>query len=388
MSEASDSICPVDLSDRDREFGSDGLRVIQVDIDDPRLVPFVKSHPSCTVYHHPAWLRTLRAEYDRELLILGCEDQNSGLHGIFPLMYTRGFPLSLGSALAKARLSSLPRTPIAGPLCTNAEVARLLLRAAMARVSDRTKIRLQVKTEGPVLEGLTEDLSGAFWRHSYVLALPEDPAQIRIGDSSKERSRISWSVRKARRLGLQVRIATSDEFLAKWYPLYLKTMRRVTVPPRPERFFHAMWKYLQPLGLMKAMLVERQVNGKSELIAGSIFLMFGKRASYAFTACPAEYFALRPHDLIQWEAIHFAVQNGFREYDLGEVAGDSAHLASFKAKWGAEERPLYRYYYPHVNAKHAVSSKLSMQQRLLQKVWSRLPLGLTAYVGERVYKYL
>src|SRR6202035_1160756 len=160
-----------------------GLHIIELKIDDPRLVPFVTAHPSSTVYQHPAWLRTLGAEYNRGIVILACESQNGQLAGIFPLMNTRGFPLSAFGALAMARLSSLPRTSIAGPLCAGQETLRLLVSAAVDRVSLKRGVRQQVKTEGPLLDSLADNFSGVPWRKSFVLPLPEDPAVLRIGSS-------------------------------------------------------------------------------------------------------------------------------------------------------------------------------------------------------------
>jgi hypothetical protein len=149
-----------------------------------------------------------------------------------------------------------------------------------------------------------------------------------------------------------------------------------------------MWKYLQPLGLMKLVLAERQSRGKTKMVAGSIFLMHGKRVIYAFSACPAEYFPLQPNDLIHWEAIHWAASSGFREYDFGEVPNDAQQLVSYKAKWGGEEKLLYRYYFPRMDADSPDSSMLSSRQQLLERVWRRLPLHVTANLGDLIYSYL
>jgi hypothetical protein len=368
--------------------GGDELRVIELNLDDPRLIPFVAGHPAGTVYHHPAWLRTLSAEYNRGVLILACESRDGHLAGIFPLMITRGVPLSIFGGLAKARLSSLPRTPIAGPLCESPEASRLLLSAAIGRVSQERNVRLQVKTEGPLLDSFVNDFSGVPWRKSFVLSLPEDPRELRIGSSGARRKHIRSSVKRAQSLGVRVRIANSETDLRRWYELYLRTMRRVIIPPRSLRCFLAMWKYMEPLGLMKLMLAERQCQGKTEMLAGSIFLMYGRRMFYAFSACPAEYFPLQPNDLIQWEAIHWAASNGFREYDFGEVPSDSQQLAAYKSKWGGEERQLYRYYYPRMIAENQDSSVLSRRQKLFESIWQQLPLHVTAHLGDLIYSYL
>jgi hypothetical protein len=366
----------------------EGLRVTEVSLDDPRLIPLVTTHPSGTVYHHPAWLRTLSAEYGREFLVLGCENRDGHLVGIFHLIYTRGLPVPLVGGLTGARLSSLPRTPIAGPLSTSREGLRMLLHAAIERVGQKGRIRLQIKTDGPFLDGVIDGFSGVPWRRSFVLSLPEDPIQLRIGASATRRAKIRSSVKRARTMGLRARMVSSGDYLHKWYVLYLETMRRVAVPPRPLRFFWGMCKYMEPLGLMKMMVVERGSAGKEELIAGSIFLMSGKSVHYGFTACPAKHFSLQPNDLMQWEAIHWAAQNGYREYDLGEAPDKGANLSSFKSKWGAEERQLYRYYYPQLPAKSSDSSVLSSYQDLLGGVWQHLPLRVTAHLGDLIYSFL
>lgn len=394
MSPTSTSTCMINSSSSESQFtdgcgpGTDSLRIIEINLDDPRLIPFVAAHPSGTVYHHPAWLRTLSAEYNRGIMMLACESQNGHLAGIFPLMNTSGVPLSLLGELAKARLSSLPRTPIAGPLCIGQEASHLLLSAAIDRVPQERGVRLQVKTEGPLLDSCVDDFSGVPWRKSFVLSLPEDPTELRIGSSGARCKHIRSSVRKAQSLGVRVRIASSEEDLRRWYRIYLRTMRRVIVPPRPLRFFLAMWKYMEPLGLMKVMLAERQSEGKTEMVAGSILLMHGKRVFYAFSACPAEHFPLQANDLIHWVAIHWAASSGFREYDFGEVPNDAQQLAAYKAKWGGEERQLYRYYYPQMISESPDFSVLSRRQKLLERVWQLLPLHVTAHLGDLIYSYL
>ena len=389
MSFSETNICPLHPSDSGSQLtdsrgpGPEGLRVTEMNLDDPRLAPFVAAHPSGTVYHHPAWLRTLNVEYARRIVILGCEDRDARLLGMFPLMYTRGFPLPLAGGHAKARLSSLPRTPIAGPLSVNCETSRMLLRAAIDHVSQQRGVRLQIKTEGLLLDGLVDDFCRIPWRKSFVLSLPEDPAQLRIQNHS-----VRKNVKRAKNSGLQIRMASSEDDLRYWYTLYLRTMRRVIVPPRPLRFFQALWKYMEPLGLMKTILAERHTEGKTELIAGLIFLAHQSRLSAGFLACPAEHFPMRPNDLIHWEGIHWAAHHGFREYDFGEVPEGDVGLARFKSKWGAEERPLYRYYYPQATAKGTDSSVLSTQQKLWGKAWQHLPLRMTAHLGDLIYGYL
>src|ERR1700704_6562978 len=92
------------------------LRVVDIDpVQDPRWERFVVNHPDGLIYHHPAWLSVLQREFGQGLACLACEDEAGSLHGILPLSWTRGLPL-VPSVRTGRRLSSLPRTPVAGPL--------------------------------------------------------------------------------------------------------------------------------------------------------------------------------------------------------------------------------------------------------------------------------
>ena len=113
-------------------------RVVEVDPrTDPRYEAFVVNHPRALIYHHPAWLEVLARENFVRPICLACED-GGRLTGILPLFATRGLPF--GRQLTGRRLSSLPRTPVAGPLALNAGAAAALLRDAKNRAAERPAV--------------------------------------------------------------------------------------------------------------------------------------------------------------------------------------------------------------------------------------------------------
>jgi CelD/BcsL family acetyltransferase involved in cellulose biosynthesis len=350
---------------------------------DPRWDEFVAEHPDGHVYLHSAWLRCLEAEYPRPVVALCTEDGNGGLTGVMPLVATRGVPLLRGSATLGARLSSLPRTPLAGPLARDRDATVALLEAALARAEGA---QLQIKRAKADLDGLVAGIGGAPWRASYVLSLPDDPEAVRFGNS-RNHGRIKWAVNKASKEGVSVRVANDVADVQAWYPLYLKTMREVVVPPRPLRLFEAMWREMEPQGLMRLYVAEQEGSG---MIAGSIVLGVGRTAFYAFNGRLRSALPLRPNEVLQWEAIHDACRRGFERYDLGEVVEGRAGLAEFKRKWGADEVQLHRYYHPppepHDNGDEGDGSGLL--SRAAMSVWPRLPLGLTRRAGDVAYRWL
>jgi len=332
---------------------------------DPRWDEFVVGHPDGHVYLHSTWLRCLAAEYDRPLIALCAEEAAGALTGVLPLVARRG------------RLSSLPRTPIAGPLARDRETAGALLQAAL----ERPEARLQIKRAAADLDGLAPAVSGAPWRASYVLPLPGDESQLHFGNS-RNHGRIKWAVNKAQKEGVRVRVAEDVTDVRAWYPLYLKTMREVVVPPRPLRLFEAMWSEMAPRDLMRLYVAEH--GGR--MIAGSIVLGLGRTAFYAFNGRLRDALVLRPNDVLQWEAIHDACRRGFERYDLGEVTEDRAGLAEFKRKWGADEVRLHRYYHPP--PKDATTGDGARSLRVAMSLWPRLPLAATRLAGDIAYRWL
>jgi hypothetical protein len=329
----------------------------------------------------------LTREYPCEPVGLECEDRAGEVRGILPLLPTRGLPLA--GVRAGRRLSSLPRTPVAGPLSLDNEATAALLQAAADWAHVRPGTRLEIKPALPLPEAVTDGLLlPAPWRLSYSVELPSDPAALRFGDP-RNHARIRWARNKAEKLGVRVRPAESRDDLRRWYAIYLYTMRWHAVPPRPYRLFEAMWDVLRPVGLMHLLLAEQQQDGRPRLLAGSVFLRFQQTVFYAFNGCWRTAMPLRANDVIQWHAMCDAASKGYRRYDLGEVAETQEGLHEFKSKWGAQARRLVRYYSPAIGrATVREADDDAGERHLTASVWHWLPSTITATIGDQLYRYL
>ena len=249
---------------------------------DPRWESFVMRHPAASIYHHPAWLAALEQEYKQQSVYLICEDDGGELHGLFPLMYTRGLPLSKGRQLAGARLASLPRTPLAGPLTNDPQASMLLLQEAVRRAAEKPNIRLQIKTQKRELGGLIDGVVEKPWRFTYLLHLYETPGEPLRFSNNKHRHKMKGSISKALANGLRARLAETEDDLKSWYNVYLESMRRNVVPARPYRFFHALWQSMAPKGLMRVWLVEHHTGVGTTIVGGHIYFRLGQTLTYAF----------------------------------------------------------------------------------------------------------
>jgi hypothetical protein len=370
------------------ELLSPETMIVEVDPwKDPRWESFVMGHHEATIYHHPVWLKILEREYRQRSLFLACEDPDGKLQGIFPLLYTRGLPLSSGP-LTGPRLSSLPRTPLAGPLATDRAALSALVYEAMRRASAHP-VRLQIKAPTAELNNDIEGLVRKPWRMNYVVPLAGKPGQSYHIPGGQNRSSIKRSINKAVANGVRTRPAETENDLRTWYRLYLETMRRNVVPARPYRFFLALWDLMRPTEMMRLLLAEQQTATGSRIIGGHLFFTFGSTVTYAFGASCAADFAVRPNDIIMGQAINDASVAGYRFVDLGEVPDGDDDLARFKTKWGAEPVRLYRYYSPDFPDSAHESDKAAHSAALFaRKIWNHLPLDMTSWLGDKIYTYL
>lgn len=370
-------------------LGAAHKRVIQVDAADPRWDAFVVRAPGATVYHHSGWLAALQHEGRQPLVKLAYEEPDGTLSGILPLMVTRGLPLGIGGPAAAGRLSSLPRTPVAGLVTTN-EAALLALTETAVGHARSVGLRLQLKQATGALDDLVPSLQGSPWRLSYVKELPDDPDGLRFGNS-RSHTAIMRAVRKAQREGLKVRLASTESDLRSWYRLYLDLNRWRGLPARPYRLFQAAWEYLEPGGFLRLLLVHQRRAGRDVLLAGSMLLMLGDTAFYAFNGRLKDALPLRPNELLQWHAMRDAAAASYRWYDFGEVEEGNQGLAAYKAKWDTQTRTLVRYHAPPLPGDQAGYRRTraeSWPRRMALRTWHHVPLRVTALAGDLIYRYL
>ena len=354
---------------------------------DEKWMKFLDNHPEGTIYHHPLWLKILENESGQKIIKLVCTNQNDELIGIFPLQYTKGFPFGLGGVPGAKRLSSLPRSPIGGPLTINASVSKVMLGKAMDLVKDDNQRFLQIKSFESDLNDDIESLIKYFWRDFYIKEIPDYPEEIRFGNSRNHAS-VKRAVNKAKKNGVTFRIADSPDDLKKWYPLYLNTMRTHTTPARSFNFYKNQWELLRPNGLMQLVVAEVERNGEKIIIAGSVLYLYNKTVVYAFNGSSADYLDLRPNDILHWQAIFNAQKDGYKYYDLGEVSKENAGLAAYKKKWGADVWKMYHYYFPKPEKLNTEDLDNADASGLTAKIWKAIPLNITAKIGEYVYKKL
>ncbi|HEX9068292.1 MAG TPA: GNAT family N-acetyltransferase [Ktedonobacterales bacterium] len=334
---------------------------------------FVTAHADEHVYYHPAWHALLRDIYGYDIKLLSTRDSQGQLSGIMPIGVVR-------SILTGTRVVSLPFCDLCAPLATDDASMSDLVGQALA-VSECERARyLEIRSgEHHALAAhvaLTPSDIYASW--TTALSATSGPVWSRLRDPVKRQ------VKKARRQGVTVRVADSLDDVDAYYALHLLTRsRKHGMPAQPRRYFRALWERLAPLGMARFLLAEHE----GKIIAGIVLLTSGKTVRYAYGASDPTHLQLGPNNLLMWEAIDWACQQGYSVFDFGRTARDNTGLMEFKRGWGSEMRVL-SYYFNPVAKGLASTSETSWKYQLLTMTWRKLPLAVTGPIGTALYRHL
>jgi hypothetical protein len=358
-------------------------QVVQIDpVVDPRWDEFVRAHASSSIYHLGMWSAILRSTYGFKPVYLALEaDQR--LEGVLPLMLTRG--LVTGN-----RLRSLPAVGSVDPLASTTEGRAALLGAACELTLERHARSWTLRAREGGYDELEPRLRQSRRFKTFVAELPEDPDALRA--SWKKSSNNLWrSLRKADEADVQVREGNSERDLKLFYGIYAQTMRRHRSLPRSYRMLSMARQSLLPLDSYRLLLAEH----RGKVVAGGVFHAWRDTVDLVFNASSERHLALRPNHAVYWSAIRWAIENGYRRYNMGEAPVDGS-LGRFKAQWGGQPVDRFRYDFTPgeragaADALRRVSTGLDSgegRQSIVSRIWGRTPLVATRVAGQLVYRF-
>ena len=192
------------------------------------------------------------------------------------------------------------------------------------------------------------------------------------------------AVRKSEREGLKC-VERSDERMLREhvYPLYTRSMKRLGSPPHAFDYFR---RCLASLG--SRMRIFWAMQGEQP-IAGLLGFACGRRVSITNIVSDERYWELRPNDLVHWEFIRWAIENGYAQFDFGSVRYDGQ--AQYKSKWGCAVVESGYYYLtgtPGARDQRAFDSS-SRAMTLAGKIWRDwVPDAVARAVGPLLRRHL
>lgn len=336
---------------------------------------FVEAHPEGRFCHLFGYRRALEEGHGYDCVYLEIRSDKE-LIGVFP---------SIAARRGSRRLISQPFNEYGGPLTTALsssqyrELTRLLFEAARAAGCGSVEIRGGVGCDRAAEAGRW----GEQKLHSYgVLPLRDSEWLWRKSLTNEARK----GVNRAQKVGLTAEVLRGGAAIQEpFYRLYLVSMKRLGVPPQPERFF---------TGLARGVgerLVGAWVRKGTEAAAVLLGVVAGTRLQVYVTASEPRWWEARPNDFAHWELIKWASAAGCQVLDFGSARYPGQ--IQFKKKWGVELQDYSLYVINSADAastaKIATVNSSSRAMTFMADLWRRsVPLGVTRLLGPPIRKYL
>lgn len=184
-------------------------------------------------------------------------------------------------------------------------------------------------------------------------------------------------LRKAESYHLKMEIAINIESLKnKFYPLYLRTMKRLGSPPHPLIYFLSLYSHLS--SYQKIFVVHLKRRPVAALLAWAV----GQSIHITDMVSDERFFFVKPNDWAIWNFLIWAYNEGFKIFDFGPVRYRGQEI--FKKKWLLS---LEDYYYVYISPEQTKVRNLFSQNSILTKmapsVWkSLIPQPIATLFGK------
>jgi lipid II:glycine glycyltransferase (peptidoglycan interpeptide bridge formation enzyme) len=202
-----------------------------------------------------------------------------------------------------------------------------------------------------------------------VLDLSPSSDDLLEGMSTSKRR----NLRTAERKGVTVREGCEDD-LPLFYRILLATAQRQNFSVYPEGYFRALWRIFCDRGSIRLALADHG----GEIVSGQLVVAFNATVVNKASAWSGAKGQLCPNELLQWSAILWAKNAGYRWYDFEGVARDAAEAVLRNA-------PL-----PEAYSNTVTSFKLGFggKPRILPDTYDYVPSGAVRWAYRNVLSKL
>lgn len=351
------------------------------DFCDSEWADFVRSEPSSTLAHLIEWRKLIADIFGYEP-VYRVARRDGRICGALPAFL-------VNSLLLGRHIISVPFLN-AGGVCASDDSAKAALMAdASALVHSLRTKHLEMRCEYPPPEGMPVREH----KVRIVLDLPETSEEL----WNSLRSEIRNRTRRAQNSGLTVEFGSTE--LDGFYAVFADNMRDLGVPAHPQHFFESV---LSTFGREPAEEHPEPVEGRSDaprselvvvkagpqVIGGALLFRFRSTIEVPWISCSRSHFELCPNNILYWEIMREACEDGFRTFDFGRSSPDTGP-ATFKMRWGARAEQLYwQYVLPDGGSLPSETGVSNPRFQRASELWKRSPRALTNYLGPRLIRHL
>ncbi|MBI5591071.1 MAG: GNAT family N-acetyltransferase [Deltaproteobacteria bacterium] len=324
------------------------------------------NHPEATIFHSSKWARVLCESYGYEPVYFAVFEQGA-LKLLLPFM-------DINSIFTGRRGVSLPFTDYCRIILPEKDNLPGVIGIIEGYGKQIGWKYFELRCDRNISDSF--QTSTAFYRHILVLIKGEEALWMGLRGSTRR------NVKKAEKAGITVVMDNSMEALRQFYRLNCLTRKSHGLPPQPFLFFYKLFEHILSKGFG---IVALAYHGE-KIVAGNIYLHFGRFAIYKYGASDKRYQLLRANNLLQWEAIRWYANRGFHQLCLGRTEMENNGLLQFKRGWGADEKKLF--YHKYDLRETAFVNDTSQVTGFHKKLFSAMSLPLLRLVGRILYRHI
>lgn len=349
-------------------------------IADPRWDQFVENHPYGLIYHTSRWKKVLENTFKQMHGYYFILENHSGgtIQAALPV-YT------VESWIIGRRLVSIPFATICDPLVSTTSEIEILLQPVNELYINTNSNYLELKAlnSSPLMKTIKnqEFACSKQYMHHYI-KLDSDLLTIKRRFHQKS---VRYAINKAEKSNIECKLIKSGEELKMFYNLYLKTRKRLRLPPLPYLFFQNLWNEFS--SDKKFYIILAYYRNKP--IAGLAFFKFKKRVSTEFAGWRKEYKKFYPNNLLYWLSIKQSCEEECDTFDFGRTSTENTGLMNFKRRWGTIETDITHFYYPGEIIRKSGSPINDKKKEIVQKLLhEKTPNSVARIIGNFCYRHL
>jgi hypothetical protein len=352
-------------------------KVVEIDpLQDPRWDRFVEDHPLGLICHLSGWKQVLEASFPHmKGHYLTLLNQDNSIRAALPVF-------EIKSLFTGNRLVSIPFATNCDPLISSHEDMRELLDAAidLSNKFKCAKIEIRTLESLPFIED--DRICRVVQNKTHKLSLESDLDDLMKTFSRQVRRKITKPLHSA----TEIQLAKNEADFTEFYHLYVRTRKRLGLPPQPHHFFKSLWGEFSLNRRITLLLVRHE----GELVAGLLMFNFKDRCSCEYLASDVSFKKINMDTdyFLYWEAIKVAHSEGYKIFDFGRTGINNEGLMSFKNLWGTKVMDLPQFYYPKELCSSLNSSEESFSYNFIRKISKNVPDPIFQMMGNFLYKHL
>lgn len=328
---------------------------------------YVNGHKDASPYHRFAWALSVEQAYQHQNVSLLAFD-NDVIVGVLPCV-------KMQKPFAKVNYCALPFCDLGYGLANDTTILQEMQSEALALLQSEGGNNFDYRDSDNTLPDV--ELAGKKVR--MVLPLPGSAETLLAGFKSKLRSQI----RKAEKNGLTYELANSQKHIDDFYQIFAINMRKLGSPVHSKKWFETLFTHYTDHIILSVVYKEKVPVG------AGIVLLNGTKAAIPWASTVAEYNKLAPNMMLYWSLLEHTSNLGCTEFDFGRSTYDEGTY-KFKRQWGAAPVPLAwsNLVADQVAIAENTPSKPSQIRALVEKIWAKLPLGVTTTLGPKIRKHI